>query len=321
MAYTDCLALLFFVEKYPIQTALEVYSSAVLKLSDLSIEDRKHRPYVTELLHQARARLLFSHHQIKVSRLTPIEIRDTLQESISLFPNNTIFLSLFTWNESRFNILDRIRNVHLFTTDPETQFKLENDSTLSVAAIQSAPVTTHLLSIWSELCRPIWAGSTKHSVRSAFERALGDDSDLSLLRSGNQKIHTKPSTASARTNIMIWKLYILFEVYHAQDISAAKAVFYRAIRACPWSKQLFMLAFQHLQDEKIDRTTHGKSKVSGFVFEDLVSLYRAMTEKQLRIHVDIEDIIQNALADRQGNIEDTHSSSGDNDHARDTIDH
>ena len=120
---------------------------------------------------------------------------------------------------------------------------------------------------------------------------------------------------------MIWKLYIIFEVYHTQDIGAAKAVFYRAIRACPWSKQLFMLAFQHLQDEKVHRIIQGKSKSSGFIFEDLYSLYRTMTEKQLRIHVDIEDKIQNALANRQDNVDYGHSSSGDNDHAQATIDH
>lgn len=308
VAYTDCLALLLFIEEYPIRTVLDVYSSAALKLNDLSIEDQNLRSYVTELLHQARAKLLFFHHRTKASQLTPLEIRDVLQESISLFPDNTIFLSLFTWNESRFNLLDRIRNVHLLTKRPENRYILDSNSVLTVTAMQSAPITTHLLSIWSELCRPTWAGSTHHSARASFERALGENANPDSLKPGDKYMRSSFGTDSARTNLMIWKLYILFEVHHTRDIGAAKAVFYRAIRACPWSKQLFMLAFEYLQDDIICPTIPEKSKTTGLRFADLRQLYHAMTEKQLRIHVDIEDEIREA---KDGLEEDRQTRSGE----------
>lgn len=304
MAYTDCLALLFFIEKYPLQVAFGVYSSAVSKLDDLSAEDQISRSYITEILHQARAKLLFFHRKTKSAQLRPIEIRHILQESISLFPNNTIFLSLLVWNESRFNVLDRIRNVHLLTNDSEARYSFDSDSALSATALQPVPITTHLLSIWSELCRPTWAGSTHHSTRAAFEKVLYDNSNHNSQRSGGQQLRNSSGMESAQSSAMIWKLYIIFETYCTRDIGAAKAVFYRAIRACPWSKQLFMLAFQYLQDDVEHRMVPVSSGSTGFLFDDLRQLYQAMTEKQLRIHVNIEDKIQQVIAERRDISED-----------------
>lgn len=234
-----------------------------------------------------------------------------LQDSLSLFPHNTIFLSLFTWNESRFNILDRIRNVNLLTKNSESRYTLDNYYALSAAAAQTVPITTHLLSIWSELCRPTWAGSTHHSTRAAFEKALGENMNRDSMKPYDKQMRNNIGTGSARTNLMTWKLYIIFEVYHAQDIDAAKAVFYRAIRACPWSKQLFMLAFQYLQHDKIRHIIPINSNATGFLFDDLRQLYYAMTEKQLRIHVDIEDGIQALLAERQNSFEEDHQTRSD----------
>ncbi|CAI7678554.1 unnamed protein product [Penicillium pancosmium] len=311
VAYTDCLALLLFTEKYHIQAALEIYSYALEKSNSLPVEDQKSKPYIIELLHQARARLLFFHCSTRSSRLKALEIRAMLQDSVSLFPHNTIFLSLFTWNESRFNILDRIRNVNLLTKNSESRYTLDNYYALSAAAAQTVPITTHLLSIWSELCRPTWAGSTHHSTRAAFEKALGENMNRDSMKPYDKQMRNNIGTGSARTNLMTWKLYIIFEVYHAQDIDAAKAVFYRAIRACPWSKQLFMLAFQYLQHDKIRHIIPINSNATGFLFDDLRQLYYAMTEKQLRIHVDIEDGIQALLAERQNSFEEDHQTRSD----------
>lgn len=313
VAYTDCLALLLFGGKYHIRAALEVYSSALEKTKNFPAEDETLKPYIIELLHQARAKLLFFHCSTKSSRLTALEIRATLQDSVSLFPHNTIFLSLFTWNESRFNILDRIRNVNLLTKNSESPYTADSSHALPTTAAQAVPITTHLFSIWSELCRPTWAGSTHHSTRASFERALGENVNRDSMKPGDEQIRNNISTETARTNLMTWKLYIIFEVYHARDIEAAKAVFYRAIRACPWSKHLFMLAFQYLQDDKIRHMIPENSKATGFLFDDLRRLYHAMTEKQLRIHVGIEDEIQAFLAERQDSLEEDHQTrSGEN---------
>jgi hypothetical protein len=192
--------------------------------------------------------------------------------------------------------------------NPESRYTLDRDSALSVAAVQTIPITTHLLSIWSELCRPTWAGSTHHSTRAAFERALGENVNRDSMKHGDKQMRNSISTESAQTNLMTWKLYIIFEVYHARDIDAAKSVFYRAIRACPWSKQLFMLAFQYLRDDKVRHIIPENSKSTGFLFDDLRQLYHAMTEKQLRIHVDIEDGIQALLAERRDSFEEDHQT-------------
>jgi hypothetical protein len=56
----------------------------------------------------------------------------------------------------------------------------------------------------------------------------------------------------------------------------AKDLFYRAVRACPWAKELFMMAFT---------TELRRLMLSG----DCRSIYRVLSEKELRLHVDLED--------------------------------
>lgn len=55
----------------------------------------------------------------------------------------------------------------------------------------------------------------------------------------------------------------------------AKQVFYRGMRACPWAKQFYMLAFTHLR--------------AVLTFGELRAVYSVLGEKELRVHVDLED--------------------------------
>ena len=52
-------------------------------------------------------------------------------------------------------------------------------------------------------------------------------------------------------------------------------MWHRALRACPWAKELYIVGFEKLGDK--------------MRFGDLKSTWRIMGEKELRVHVDLED--------------------------------
>lgn len=201
-----------------------------------------------ELLHQSFARLLH-YHATNIPLFKPATIREALTASIALFPQNTIFLSLYAWNESRFRIDDRVRtiikDVVLSSTDPSyRQDEIEKS------------VTPHLFAIYCELNRSVTFGSNTNTIRNTFERAV--------------------STSAGAHCAGIWKLYALFE--HGRGKKAkAKAVWWRGVRACPWVKALWMMAFDELRNGMTDKELHG--------------VWEMMGEKELRLHVDLEELI------------------------------
>lgn len=167
----------------------------------------------------------------------PVLLRDQLTRSIELFPSNTIFLSLFAWNESRLRIDDRVRTILLSTVLTETSDNLP----ARVFAIRHSIVTENV-----------------HSTRAAFENAV-------------------ESMACAHS-WGIWQLYTAWCMRTKEFRHRAKEVFYRGLRAAPWAKQLAMFAFTHLREV--------------MTFEELKNVYRVLGEKELRVHIDIEDQLE-----------------------------
>lgn len=303
VAYTDCLAiLLYLTHSLDLEKPLEAYSTAFTRPNTLPSHDSSFKSFTTELLHQSRAKLL-CHHIRQGNTYKPSRIRSLLTESITLHPHNTIFLSLFAWNESRNRIEERVRGVIRDITTAATSQATKHDSILTT----QIPITSHLFSIYTELNRPVYAGSTLHSVRAAFEKAIADPTP----DSSNPDRPTTTGTSNASSNLTVWKLYILFELSRG-NINRAKAIFYRAVRACPWSKELIMLAFTHLRADVVkqhygdaDADTSGKVKVKeeGMGFEELRRVYNVLVEKELRVHVDIEGILDEVVVKREdGNL-------------------
>ena len=58
----------------------------------------------------------------------------------------------------------------------------------------------------------------------------------------------------------------------------AKSVYWRAVRACPWVKELWLLAFEYLRE-------------GGMGEEELRGLHEMMEEKGVRVHVGIEEFL------------------------------
>ncbi|KAL3444640.1 NRDE-2, necessary for RNA interference-domain-containing protein [Aspergillus insuetus] len=286
-ACTDCRAiLLYLTNTQDLDKALEAYTLAIHRLLSLPSSAEQFVSYTTQLLHQARARLI--HYHLRTSTMyKPSSIRTLLAESIALFPHNTIFLSLFSWNESRFRIEERVRDIMREVTTAKAHSNKSPSSASSILTSDTQiPITTHLFSIYTELTRPLYAGSTLHSARAAFERAIGDQ---------NQSTSTT-STSTSNSSIALWTLYIYLELSR-NEISRAKSVFYRAMRACPWSKGILMLAFTHLREDivraQMEKANSGNNagnpqKGEGMNFHELRHVYNVLVEKELRIHIDIE---------------------------------
>ncbi|KAG0944610.1 hypothetical protein G6F29_004478 [Rhizopus arrhizus] len=127
--------------------------------------------------------------------------------------------------------------------------KLFNDS-LS----KESNVVLWLSAIYNELHR--YKPYQTNLVRDLFERAIQD-------------VNTKSS-------IIIWKNYIEFELMQ-KNIEKAKALFYRSLRDCPWSKELYLLginSFKQTMDNK-----------------ELNELASLMIEKEIRLRNPITDLI------------------------------
>ncbi|KXX73894.1 Protein NRDE2 [Madurella mycetomatis] len=99
---------------------------------------------------------------------------------------------------------------------------------------------------------------TAHSTRTAFEAAIDSD--------------------GCRGSVELWVHYIRFCCAAKELRGKAKDVFYRAIAACPWPKELYMEAFGTL--------------VGQMSSSELRAVFNTMATKGLRIHVDLEEFIE-----------------------------
>ncbi|KAI9808218.1 MAG: hypothetical protein M1825_004675 [Sarcosagium campestre] len=190
------------------------------------------------LLHQARARVLYYHATHLPSATPPASLRAPLAESIRRLPHNTIFLALHGWNEARFRIADRLRAT------------LRDD----VLRGSSSSVIGWAFAIWTEIRFGGTAGGNANSVRAVFERALAND--------------------STKSSVLLWTVYVHFSLQRLSPADTA-AVFFRGMRACPWAKSFYLLAFSHL----------------GAVLSaaDRRMVWRIMGEKELRVFVDLDE--------------------------------
>ncbi|KAE9984875.1 hypothetical protein BLS_000958 [Venturia inaequalis] len=205
--HIELLALFtYFSSSETLQPSLDVYTSSS---SLFKLRKKEHSP-AHEHLHQARAALLALHQQ-RAPFLKPSIMRDCLVESVTLFPNNTIFLTAYTNNEKCFKLDDRVRAVLSNIVLHE-----KNDTVLGWS-----------FAIWSERQRGIELGGTSHAIRAVFDKAV---------------------KRSGKHSIQLWTKYFLFEI-EMGDKTRAKQVFFRGLTNLPWSKWFIMLAFEYLDGE------------------------------------------------------------------------
>ncbi|TLD14394.1 uncharacterized protein PgNI_04690 [Pyricularia grisea] len=98
-----------------------------------------------------------------------------------------------------------------------------------------------------------------YSVRAAFEQALAAD-----------RFAGDPH---------LWIAYVRFCCSKRELRGKAKDVFYRAMAACPWSKEVLMEGF-------------GGGLIRDMASDELRALYTTMSARGLRIHVDMEEFVE-----------------------------
>ncbi|KAL8927299.1 MAG: hypothetical protein Q9208_002476 [Pyrenodesmia sp. 3 TL-2023] len=229
--YSELLVLLsYLTTSNSLPSALSSFASNLRLLAHTTTTTTS-RPVTSSevLFRQSLARLLYT-HVLHKRPYSPRTTRAFLAESIAASPTNTIFLSLYAWNEARFRVDDRVRGImrdvvlgsshhHHSSTNPQQQEAEPMEA--------EDNIIPHHFAIHTDLHRGIAQGSNVQAVRGTFERAL----------------RSVPHSAG------LWKWYFDFE--HAKgDMKRARDVFYRAVRACPWVKELYMLAFEKLAGEE-----------------------------------------------------------------------
>ncbi|KAJ3695951.1 hypothetical protein LUZ60_001328 [Juncus effusus] len=103
-----------------------------------------------------------------------------------------------------------------------------------------------------------WGRDGSHNrIHGLFERALS-----------NEKL---------QKSVLLWRLYIDYEINIVCNPSSARRVFFRAIHACPWSKKLWLDGFRKLS--------------SILTLKELSDLQEVMRDKELNIRTDIYEIL------------------------------
>jgi len=227
--YSSCLSLLYYFSSESISTAIEAYANQCIILASYGPSAAS----AIEYLHQERA-VLMKDHMTRSRPYKPADIRLALQDSIATFPTNTIFLQLFAETESRFRIDDRVRQL---TRDVLNSTPSGSPSEESTTREQSSNLIINAFNIQTELRRTETAGSTRHAVRAAFERAVAD--------------------RRCRHNGTIWLKYLYYEVHLAkassadvsqkgEGVSRVKDVFYRGLKCLPWIKMWYLRGMEVL---------------------------------------------------------------------------
>lgn len=98
-----CQALFMYLSR-DIDAGSQVYERALAQLklhhADRGVE--------SEMLWVDYVKLLYNHANTSTA-FKPAALRHVLRRALELFPNNTVFLGLFIWNERRTKIYGRVR--------------------------------------------------------------------------------------------------------------------------------------------------------------------------------------------------------------------
>eukprot|EP00897_Mesotaenium_endlicherianum_P007418 jgi/Mesen1/6704/ME000343S05860 len=121
------------------------------------------------------------------------------------------------------------------------------------SAARAPSVAIWVYAVAAEIGR-VGAGARVHSL---LERALSCDATCH--------------------SVLLWRLYLAYELHVAKKPESARQVFFRAVHMCPWSKELWLDGFRQLN-----------GVLSGKEQSELADIMR---EKELRVRTDIYEIL------------------------------
>jgi hypothetical protein len=197
--FNDIRALLeYLVNGNNIDTAIVIHDDFITELGRRSMTGPTSQ--IHELCLLRKARLVYL-HSITAKPFKPATLRSLLEIALKTFPQNTAFLGLYAWNESRAKIENRVRKVVRSVVLKEGQ----------------ETAAGWLFAVWVEM--RMSQHYNTHAIRSLFERAV--------------------SCHRTQSSLQIWIMFVEFELLH-KEYSRAKEMLFRGIGNCPWSKGSFL---------------------------------------------------------------------------------
>ncbi|KAI8459216.1 NRDE-2, necessary for RNA interference-domain-containing protein [Phakopsora pachyrhizi] len=209
------------------EAACEVYEESLKVLIESGVEGEE---LEEEELWMSYCKLVFDQIDDRNEKLEkrrsyrPIQVREILKRSIERFPNNSIFIALFGFNESRMRIDNETRRLveTIILKDSGNEKRIGG----RIRRRDFVNCKSWLYSIWIEM-NLNHSGYNDGSVRNLFERAVRHEKSKFCLQ--------------------IWRLYFEFEVKN-QNFSRSRSILTRSFNFCPWSKELYLLLL--LSDKK-----------------------------------------------------------------------
>ncbi|KAF8468860.1 NRDE-2, necessary for RNA interference-domain-containing protein [Kalaharituber pfeilii] len=215
-AYNEALALVEYLTSSTSSVTTSFDVSGALSVHNSLLKEMKRRDLSSFILYEmgycnGKIRLLY--HHSRTAKLFRISLlREALEEAITETQkagrSNTLLWCLYAWNEGRSRIEGRVKG---WLRDSIHGYNGQNST-----------VAAWMFDTWTELRMN---GEHTYAVRKILEDAV--------------------ECQSTRSSIKIWKLYVEFEL-REKNHSRAKLILYRAMKCCPWAKELAMLAFTKL---------------------------------------------------------------------------
>ncbi|SPO40780.1 uncharacterized protein PSFLO_06262 [Pseudozyma flocculosa] len=201
----------------------------------------------------------------------PAEVRRAFDSAVAVCPANTLLWSHLAAHEMRSKIDNHLRlalESHLSKQERLTTARALAGGAIGRSAAISAPLTPWLFALYVEL--NLYSDRFNESAaRRLMERAL--------------------DSPAAQASTTLWSICLEFETRLLgskagdrrglkEQQARAKGLLYRAIKACPGSKSIYLFAFRRpLRD--------------AMTIDEIASLYEVMCEKEIRLFVDLDDFL------------------------------
>jgi len=269
--------LVYLTADHALPAALDVLHDHCAVLEHQNRDERT--THALELMHQFQAHLLLYHVQQK-QPYKPIAIRERLEESIRLYPNNSLFLSVYTEifrHQSRID--ESVRRTIRWTM---------------LVKPEKTTITGWMIAAAYEIDRfEAQAGSTAENVRAVFQRALKSVSSpvanapelWMLLFSFEQAVLER----LLQRNDAVGLRHARKEI--AKHLERWKEVFLDGLRCLPGSK-IWVLAGLAAFDRGVEDRF-------GWTLQDLKRVYNVLHERELRVRTEgVEDLVDDQIEAR-----------------------
>ncbi|CAK7563779.1 MAG: hypothetical protein SEPTF4163_001656 [Sporothrix epigloea] len=233
---------------------------------------------------QSVARIIYFHATHGPYR--PADLQAPLEKMVILFPQNGIFLRLFAW-------IDPMLTSGLSRLRPDNALQKILDTVVLTRKNDCPSSRAFAIRLALE-----GGQGQGHAARAEFERALGGSygsSNYNIACSGSASLWQEfvrttamDATASAKVTVRSDGRKTRVRGVDKKLTALFQEVYYRAVRACPGSKDVLLECFG-------PRTgLMAASSESAMSPGDLRAVYQTLISKGIRVHIDLGEVRQHA---------------------------